>query len=139
MSNPSVVTHTGRISQITDKEIKVSIISQSACAACHAKGACSASDMAEKEIDVPWFGTHAYAVGDEVVVELAQNQGIKAVLLGYIVPFFVLLISLLVFIGLGENEGIAGLLSLLMLIPYYVILSRLKKYMSATFEFRIKS
>ena len=60
------IEHEGIVDHISDKAIRVKIMSMSACASCHAKGACTVADMEEKEVEVPLAGN--YKVGQRVMV-----------------------------------------------------------------------
>ena len=53
MKEKKSVSHKGTVIEITEGNIKVEIINKSMCAACHAKGFCSAGDSKDKVIDVP--------------------------------------------------------------------------------------
>lgn len=136
-SKSNVIEHLGRVEAITANDIRVVIISQSACASCHAKGACTASDVAEKQVVVskPF---HSYTVGETVKVTMKQSLGYKALFLGYILPLIVLLVSLFVFNAIGFSEGISGLLSLGVLGPYYFILYVFRKRIEKEFYFDIE-
>lgn len=133
----NVIEHLGRVEAITANDIRVVIISQSACASCHAKGACTMADVAEKQVVVskPY---HSYTVGETVKVTMKQSLGYKALFLGYILPLIVLLVSLFVFNALGFSEGMSGLLSLGVLGPYYFILYAFRKRIEKEFYFDIE-
>lgn len=131
------ITHDGLISQIKDEVITVMIVSKASCASCSVKGACSASDMEEKIVDVKRSLHGNYNVGDKVVVMMDQSLGTWAVMFGYVFPFLVLLIGLIIFTQLLDNEGIAGLLALSLLAPYYLILYLSRRRMEKTFQFKI--
>lgn len=130
--------HDGVVQQVSDNKITVVIINASACSSCHAKGACLASDMKEKEIDIVRFSGE-YHIGQHVNVIGTASQGMKAVLFGYLLPFLLVLTTLFVSISLTKNEALAGLLSLLTLIPYYGILYFFKGYIKRSFEFEISA
>lgn len=136
-SKPKVIEHLGRVEAITATDIRVVIISQSACASCHAKGACTAADVAEKQIVVskPF---HSYTVGEIVKVTMKQSLGYKALFLGYILPLIVLLVALFVFKAIGFSEGISGLFSLGVLGPYYLVLYVFRKRIEKEFYFDIE-
>ena len=78
------------------------------------------------------------SVGDEVNVKMTQTMGTKAVLIGYALPFVVVMIGLFVLIGVGVNEGIAALVSLVLLTAYYVVLYLLRDRIKKVFNFRIE-
>ena len=53
-------------------------------------------------------------------------------------PFVVVMIGLFVLIGIGINEGIAALVSLVMLTIYYVVLYLLRDKIKKGFNFKIE-
>lgn len=128
----------GSVQYIDDERIEVKILSLSACSSCHAKGACSAADMEEKVVDVENAHDHEYKVGDVVNITMNQSAGNKAVMLGYFLPFLLLVIVLGVSLSFF-NEGVAGLLSVGSLIPYYLILYYTRHLQKKTFTFRLES
>lgn len=104
------VSHSGIIRSVGPQKTVVEIISQSACAACHAQGICTAADAVKKQVEVPTEpGT---AVGQEVEVVLRESMGMKAVLLSYVVPVLILLAVVVSLSYTGLHElwiGAAGL------------------------------
>ncbi len=44
------IEHKGIVQKVSERKITVGIINESACASCHAKGACTVADMKDKEI-----------------------------------------------------------------------------------------
>jgi sigma-E factor negative regulatory protein RseC len=78
-----------------------------------------------------------YFTGQDVTVEMKQSQGTLAVIFGYLIPFFVLVISLLIFILAGIDEGLAGLSALGMLVPYYFLLYLFRGSLQKKFSYRI--
>ena len=131
------ITHDGIISHMTEDVITVMIVSKASCASCQVSGACSASDIEEKIVDVKRELHDNYNVGDKVVVMMDQSLGTWAVMFGYVFPFLVLLIGLIVFTQILDSEGLAGLLALALLAPYYAILYLSRKQMDKTFQFKI--
>jgi sigma-E factor negative regulatory protein RseC len=132
------ITHPGIVHDIDNHRIYVKILSQSACSSCHAKGMCSIADMEEKLIDVKLPQSKTYKIGDKVIVGMERSLGSRAVLLGYFVPFLVLLITLIITLTVTANELLSGLLSISVLVPYYLALYLLNDKLKKTFEFRIK-
>ena len=137
MSTGNAIEHTGVIEDISDNGIRVRFTSFSACASCHAKGVCSASDMEDKEIVVPNTGYDLHT-GDFVSITMKASLGTKAVLIGYVYPFIVLLTILLILNGIGMSELKAGLISLATLVPYYIIVYQLRNRLERTFGFTIR-
>ncbi|MEN8201410.1 MAG: SoxR reducing system RseC family protein [Bacteroidota bacterium] len=137
MSDRNLIDHEGTIDRIEDGVAHVKITSESACAACHAKGVCSAADQEEKFLDIP-LKEISYNNGESVRVQVTRHLGFKAVALGYFYPFLLLMAVLIVLIISGVSELKAGSLALLSLIPYYLLLYAFRKRIESTFTFSIK-
>lgn len=134
----NVITHQGIVENIDDAHVFVRIVQTSACASCSVKGHCSSADSKEKvlEINTPYT---SYKIGDHVTVVGETSMGMTAVLLAFFIPFLVLVISLFVFMSvLDGNELLSGLLSLGLLVPYYIVLWLNKTRLKKNFSFTIK-
>jgi sigma-E factor negative regulatory protein RseC len=137
MSNPKQIDHEGTILDIEGGKITVGIVNISACAGCHAKGACTMSDMKEKSIDVIDY-SDKYSVGEKVKLTYQESLGWFALMLAYVFPFVLVLLVLFVATTITNDELISGLLSLAILPPYYIILSFFKGRLKKTFSFTIE-
>ena len=131
------ISHEGIVEEISGSKIRVKITSQAACTDCHARGACSISEVKEKLLDIPLNGS-TYRAGEKVQVILAQSLGFRALFLGYVLPFLLVLLVLLVMTGLTENELLAGLLSLSILPPYYIGLKLSRGRIDRAFLFTLR-
>jgi sigma-E factor negative regulatory protein RseC len=132
------VDHLGKVQEITSSDIMVSILSHSACSSCHAKGGCGMGDTAEKTV-VVHKPNHNFFVGQDVKVILKQSLGFRALLLGYIFPFILVLMILIVLTAFNVPEGRAGLASLVVLVPYYIALYSWRDRLAKQFTFEIES
>ena len=139
MTSNSEISHRGRIVSITPEQTVVQIVSESACAACHAKGLCSLGDAAVKEVSVPTRGWDNYAVGDEVSVVLRASMGHKAVWLAYVVPLLVLVAALLGTLGAGGSELLAGGVAIGAVALYYGVIALLRDRLRNEYIFNIKT
>ncbi|MEZ5071783.1 MAG: SoxR reducing system RseC family protein [Bacteroidales bacterium] len=137
MSTGTAIDHEGIVVSATGELARVRIVSQSACASCHAKGACSASDQEEKEVDVTLQGEDVRP-GEKVRVLVARHLGYKAVALGYFFPFLLVLGLLILLTSLGLPELRAGTAALGSVVPYYLILYLFRKRIETRFQFRIQ-
>jgi len=137
MGTSKEIKHPGVITGLDSSNIKVSITTYSACASCNAKGICSISDVKDKIVEVP--KTANFLIGQKVEVILNQSQGFKALYLGYVQPFILVLSALIITTVLTLNEVFAGLISIGVLIPYYLILYFFKENIRNKFNFEIKS
>lgn len=132
-----MIEHVGIIEQIDGDVAHVKIENVSACASCHAKGACTAADQEEKFLDVPLHGSQ-YKKGDPVYVQIAKRLGFRAVAFGYVYPFLLLMAVLIGTLAAGVGELQAGTFALFSLVPYYLGLYLFRKRISTIFTFSIK-
>jgi len=132
-----IIEHSGVISQINGKHIQVLITQESACSACHAKAACTASDKQDKFVDV--IAPHSnFKLGDSVTLYGQSAMGLFAVLLAFVIPFLIILISLFILNNYIANEALSGTIALSMLLPYFIILSFFNKQLKSKLKFYIK-
>lgn len=134
---PSCVTQTGLIEHIDGDIARVSVVQTSACASCGAKQLCNPSETKEKHLDVHLEGAQ-YKVGEKVEVLMQKHLGLQAVILAYIAPFMLILITLIIFTSAGLHEVISGIASLGILVPYYFLLSKQKKILQKKFYFTLR-
>ena len=129
-----IVTHKGKVIHLEGLDVRVMIESMSACAACHAKGMCTLSDKEDKIIDIKVSAERAAKlnVGDEVMVAVSQQRGMQAVLLAYILPVIVVILSLILLLKLLP-EPLAILSALAVLGGYYYVLYLFRNKLNAKF------
>ena len=154
-----MIKHDGIIIALNeDGTALVRIVQTSACAACKAKAMCASAESAEKEMTVVLLGESApqksadfsgtpqamrregerrgFAVGDTVEVMVQQKMGWKAVVLAYLLPFFVMLAVM--FIGNAiwtVREEILGTVALCAMALYYLLLGMFKDKLQKEFSF----
>ena len=138
MNNTNTISHEGIVTKITDDEMEIKIMAQSACAACHAKSACGMGEQAEKILTVPRPKDRDFRLNQKVNVKMAIGQGNKAAILAYLIPIILLLAGLFVCLGLGLNEGLSALISIVALIPYYIGLYLRRDKLKKKFEYTIE-
>lgn len=133
-----IATHKGKVVQLNGVNVSVMIESQSACAACHAKGMCTLSDKEDKIIDIKVSTDRAanLSVGDEVMVAVSQQRGMQAVLLAYILPAIVVVVSLVAWLKVVP-EPWAIVLALAVLALYYMLLYLFRNKLDSKFVMSI--
>lgn len=134
----NTITHLGIVESIQGSHLRVRIVQTSACAACSAKGHCSSADSQEKLIDITDPAASLRQVGEKVLVVGELSMGMLAVLLAFVFPFFLLVISLFVLMAWLENELVAPLLSLTLLVPYYFVLWLYRARLKKRFSFSVR-
>jgi len=135
----NIVTHPGIIKKVESNKIEVTIMVTSGCASCEIKGACTVSDVEEKSVMVSVENADQFKIGQSITIEMKQSLGTWAVLLGYVFPFIVLFVGLIIFINIGLDQGLAGILALSLLLPYYLIIYSLRNYLGSRFNYSIRA
>ena len=158
-----MIKHDGIIIALNeDGTALVRIVQTSACAACKAKAMCASAESAEKEMTVTLAYPHplpkgkgvntahqTYAIGDEVEVMVQQKMGWKAVVLAYLLPFFVMLAVMFIGNGLlamgdgatgllgdeAKREAVLGTVALCAMALYYLVLGMFKDKLQKEFSF----
>ena len=118
----SQVSHTGIVEGVADGCVSVRILQTSACAACKVAGHCNAAEAKEKMVDVWCADAARYAVGQQVTVAASMAVARKALVLGFVMPFLLVVAVLVTVLYLTKNEGTAAMAALGSLIPYYLLL-----------------
>ena len=133
------IEHEGYIESIDGQTINIRIVNQSACSACHANGACSAADLQDKIVEIKTPEANQYSIMQKVIIVGKAQQGFKAVLFAYALPTALVIISMLITYSITNNDVLSGIVALGILIPYFTVISLLKKRLQKTFSFTIKS
>ncbi len=131
------VTHPGVVKKIEGNKAEISVISKASCVSCSLNNVCSVSDMKEKIIEVDLADLGQHNEGENVTVEMKQAYGTWAVLLGYFFPFLVLFFGLILFLHWGLDQGLAGILAIALLIPYYGILYLMRDFFKKRFRYLV--
>ena len=131
------ITHEGIVLKAPgDGTADVEIITGSACSGCHAKSACSLGNSDVRVINVR--SDEKLSPGDKVTVVMEQSQGFRALAIGYLIPFLVLIAVFTVLTMSGAGELSSALLSFASLAVYYFIVWLLRGRIEKKFEFKIK-
>ena len=149
-SKRKMIKHDGIIIALNeDGTALVRIVQTSACAACKAKAMCASAESAEKEMTVVLLGDEQWVVGNEVEVMVQQKMGWKAVMLAYLLPFFVMLAVMFIGNGLlamgdgaigllgdeAKREAVLGTVALCAMALYYLVLGMFKDKLQKEFSF----
>ena len=131
------ITHEGIVLKAEgDGTADVEIVTGSACSGCHAKSACSLGNTDVRVINVR--SDVKLSPGDKVTVVMEQSQGFRALAIGYVIPFLVLITVFIVLTVAGAGELSSALLSFSSLAVYYFIVWLLRSRIEKKFEFKIE-
>ena len=133
----NTIRHQGIVENIEGSHLQVRIVQTSACATCSIKGHCTSADTKEKLIDIVESGPHTYRQGDRVWVLGELSMGMQAVLLAFVIPLFLIIITLLVGMALFADELKAVFCVVPCLIAYYFALWCNKDWLRRKFSFSI--
>lgn len=134
----SHIKHSGEVVRIEQDRVYVRMTVNSACSGCHAKAVCGVDESKEKVVEVENIEASDYHIGESVEVALQSgSMGAKAVVLTYVVPFFVLVIALVGAVALGLGEGLAVVAALSSVAMYYLLLYVLRHKIKNTIKFII--
>lgn len=133
-----MIEHEGIVEQISDNNLTVRILQQSACGTCSAKGYCSAAESKEKLVHIT-DSTGKIQIHDKVTVLVTESTGYKAVFWAYIAPLILILFTVFLTATVWKLTEIQStFVAILSLIPYYICLYLLKDKMTRNFQFTIK-
>ncbi len=130
------IQHEGIVYKTDADEVSVRITANPACSGCQAESFCSLSEKKEKIINVP--GSYKISPGDHVMVQIKKEMGYTAVILGYIIPLAAVIVILVILTLFSFPEIAAGILSVSILLPYYLILYLMRKRIDKKFAFTLK-
>lgn len=132
------ISHSGVIERIAEGHVTVRILQTSACAACKVAGHCNASEAKVKLVDVDCPDSAIFRTGEEVVVSASREVANRALLLGFGLPFLILVGTIVTATWLSYDEGTAAIASIALLAPYYLLLWALREKIGRSVKFEIE-
>ena len=133
------ISHSGIVESISEGCVQVRILQTSACAACKVAGHCHASESKEKIVDVLNVrDASRLKVGDSVIVSASRDVANRALLLGFGVPFLILVSVLFIMLKVVSDEGLAAITAILALMPYYGMLYLMRDRIQQKISFSIE-
>ncbi len=132
------ISHSGVIKSVGRDIIEVEIVSESACASCHAASLCTAAEAVKKSVQVPADPRETYAVGEQVDVLLKKSMGGKAVLLAYVAPLFILMILVVSLCHFGVSEPVAAAIGVGGIAVWYLFIYLIRDRIAGQYIFYIR-
>lgn len=134
-----IIKHSGTIESIDGRHVRVRIVQVAACAACKVASHCNASESKVKIVDVfDAPDVQALAVGQDVVVTASRDVAGRALLIGFGLPFILMVAMLVAVLQLTGNEGLAALSGIGALVPYYFVVWLLRQRIAHDISFQIE-
>jgi len=132
----SEISHGGLVQLADGSSVTVLLSSETNCTGCLEKNACNLSGKENKIVTIP--GHYNVRTGDHVTISMRQSMGYFALFLGYLLPLLLVVLALVLLLSLSVNELLSGLLSIGILLPYYLILIVFRKRINKKFSFTLK-
>jgi sigma-E factor negative regulatory protein RseC len=133
----SEISHEGLV-QIADGNCVTVLLSpKTNCTGCLEKNSCNLSGKDNKIVTIS--GNYNVRPGDDVIVSMKKSMGYFALFLGYLLPLFLVVLLLVLLLLFSVNELLSGLLSIGILLPYYMILILFRKEINKKISFTIKT
>ena len=136
-----IIEHKAIIKESKENKLLVQVqVDNASCQSCKVKNTCAVGKLNTKLIEVENDKKLFLTPNDEIKIYYDEKLGLKAVFIAYLMPFIVLIVSLFVFIyAFKLSEGLSGLLSLGVMVLYYLSLLLFKKRLTQEFSFKIKT
>lgn len=137
MTKENKIWHKGIVHSIDGIYVRVSILNHTACAGCHAKGMCGISEAKVKIIDAdrPDFEVKP---GDEVIVYASSGDASFSVVIAYVIPTFLLIISIALAVKGEIGEIGAAFLGLAVTALYFFSLYLFRSRIGRKIRFTIE-
>lgn len=98
------------------------------------------AEVAEKIVEIqPPPHYQSLQEGEHVTISLKKSLGYRALFLGYLLPFLVLLTTLIITLAVTGNESLSALAAITTTVLYYYILYKNRELIKTSFRFYIKS
>ena len=130
----SEIKHSGVVLSIDGQIARIKILQTSACAACKAREMCVSSESQEKVIDAMML--EPLLVGEKADVIVREQLAWRAILLGYILPFIVMVAVIFAMdTYTALDEAISGSIALCSIAVYYLVLRLFRNKIQKHFSF----
>ena len=130
------IEYRGVITEVRPGILQVEIRDETACDTCSAQASCCMSGNREKRVEIP-FISGDYRPGDEVTVVGKSSMELKAVLIAFVLPLVLILITLLIASSMGADERQAAFISLSVLVIYFFEIFFLRDRIKGSFTFEV--
>lgn len=132
-----VICKDGIINKIEDDTVWLEISINSACGGCAAKTLCNMTEQKNELFKAKNLTGEQFAIGEKVQIRLQQKLALKAVILGYFMPFVVLITGLFGCHALTHSDGLSSMVSLVLTALYFLFIKLIDKHISKEYVFYI--
>lgn len=119
----------GLVTSSLNGRLKISL-NGSGCSACHGS-LCMLGESKAKEFEIANRGDE-FRVGEEVLIRVNPGSAYLGLVLLYLFPFLLLVGLLIGLLQAGYAESIAGIISFVSLVPYFLVLYGFRGQLATT-------
>jgi len=127
MDTSDQIAHQGIVTNRYGDKAVIQLMQAGSCHSCHMKDFCGVDDDERSRFEV---SDSNLEIGDHVNVEISPASGFLATFWAYIFPFILMFVVIAGGSVMGLSEAILGTVALLLLVPYYLLLSAFRKHFS---------
>ena len=131
------IKHIGTVVRVGEGEISVLVERGTACKHCENKKSCSMTSEPNQIVTVKDKNYQAYAAGETVNVSISTSLGMKAVVLAYLLPLLVLMLSLVLGFYCFSSELLQIVFALIPTVSYYIVLYQFRHKIEQRFRLMI--
>ena len=126
------------IKELKDNIATVEVQNVSACENCALAKKCQMEECKGYKIEVPVTNLNDFNIGETVYVKISEKEAFKALFLSYILPLVLVVFSLSVCMIITNDEIKSGIFSIIILIPYYLLLLLSTKRNTIPIHFKLE-
>lgn len=123
----------GIVRKLEGSKVWVEIVVSSACGGCAARSLCNISEKKNELVEAVNLAGEEFSIGETVQIQMMQKLANKAVILGYLLPFVILVAGLFVCYALTHIEWLSVLVAVVLTAIYYVVLKMFDKRLARQF------
>ncbi|MEM9325877.1 MAG: SoxR reducing system RseC family protein [Bacteroidota bacterium] len=133
MREANQISHDAIVTDCSNGQARLSLMSVEDCHHCHLKSLCKLED--DPTLSVASRDLH---VGDMVKIYLRPSQAFAASFLAYLLPSLLIIGILVIGTGYGLSDVKLGSIALLSLIPYYTLIALTRKRVKNLIDLQVK-
>lgn len=132
------IRHSATVERIEEEQYIIKIVSLSACASCHAKGACPSSDKKDKYIEFPVRNCRKLDIGEEVNIIISQENGQAAFVIAYTIPVMIIILAVIILKLIDATQAISAITILVAIAAYFVGLYKLRDKLEKKIKIKVE-
>jgi positive regulator of sigma E activity len=137
MDSTGCIEQRGVIEKISDGKASVIFSGIEACGNCSSGKFCELFGNASRSINVPASESH-FSKGEEVLIVMKRSLGMKAAILAYLLPFILLILSLITGTLLKWGDLVTAIITMTFVLFYFIGLYFFRSRIKKSFTFNIQ-